>query len=184
MKIGTKSVLFGVHCPLWHGPTVLYAYYKLYGREAFKLPIIAACFLHDIGYWGCADMDGPEGENHPVPGAFLVSWLFDKCIDIDGFLIKDWKWFFFTVNHSRTYAKRHWAHYSRLAVADKLALSLTPRWFYLLVSSLSGEIKEYMAAEVASGHTNKNTTKKEWYTWGTAKMRDWAYTNKDNGEKA
>jgi hypothetical protein len=35
-------------------------YYQLYGRDAFSLPVIAACFLHDIGYFGKPNMDGPE----------------------------------------------------------------------------------------------------------------------------
>ena len=154
MRLGTKSVLFGAHNPLWHGLAVWLAYYQQNGREAFKLPVTVSCLVHDLGYWGCADMDGPEGGEHPRLGARIMHRLFDKPCEMCetgrecGFyyadLRHDWKWHDFSLLHSRSMARRLKAPESKLCAADKLAPALTPWWFYAAVATLSGEIKEYM----------------------------------------
>ena len=36
-----------------------------------------AFFVHDIGYLGKPNMDGPEGERHVEVGARIMSFLFD-----------------------------------------------------------------------------------------------------------
>lgn len=75
MKVGTKSLLFGVHQFIWHPITVARAWRRLHR----KWPTLAECiciFVHDWGYWGCNDMDGPEGKNHPKLGARLAAiWV-------------------------------------------------------------------------------------------------------------
>lgn len=45
----------------------------------------------------------------------------------------------------QVYAKQHARPFSKLCVADKLAIALTPAWLYLPLVKLSGEIHEYMA---------------------------------------
>lgn len=68
MTTGTKSLLFGVHQFLWHPLTVLLAWVYLY--RSFPNPKELLCiFVHDWGYWGCPNMDGPEGERHPERAA-------------------------------------------------------------------------------------------------------------------
>jgi hypothetical protein len=197
MTVGTKSVLFGVHNPIWHGPTVWLAYYKLYGREAFKLPVIVACFVHDIGYWAKPNMDGPEGDTHPYLGAAVMHWLFDGWeVRQSGPLTcktRSWKWYGFSLYHSRHLAKAHKVHYSRLAVADKLATALTPWWFYLPVATLSGEIDEYMerakiqirANEAVNAGERAGLTsgqKRAWYSCLQQYLTRWAWAHRD-GEK-
>ena len=77
MKIGTKSVLFGAHAFWFHPFFVARAWYHLYGFP-FDPRLWVAFFVHDIGYLGKPNMDGPEGESHPEIGATIISWLFDR----------------------------------------------------------------------------------------------------------
>ena len=187
--VGTRSVLFGVHNPLWHGPTVWAGYYQLYGRDAFSLPVIAACFLHDIGYFGKPNMDGPEGDEHPTLGANVMHYLFD-----DPYIDHQWsgRWHDFTLYHSRHFAKKAGRPYSRLAVADKLAIALTPWWFYLPLATLSGEIKGYMAmakVQVRVGEAVNTSeraglmsaSKRIWFSGLQTYMRRWCEAHKDGG---
>lgn len=90
LPIGTKSVLFGVHNPLIHSLFLATAWIRLYGfrspkdihlnrKIAIWEPGLWACFiLHDLGYIGKPDMDGPKGEQHIELGALWVSRMFDK----------------------------------------------------------------------------------------------------------
>lgn len=141
MKIGTKSVLYGAHCFLIHPFYVAKAWRKLYGFP-WDPRLWFAFFLHDIGYWGKPNMDGEEGERHPEVGAKIMGILFGA-----------W-WHDFTLLHSRFLAKKLGKQYSRLCVADKLALTLTPAWLYLPMVRWTGEIKEYMKdADMNTGGT-------------------------------
>lgn len=130
MNIGTKSVLFGYHCFLLHPFFVLTAWIKLYGFPWNPL-LWLSFFVHDLGYIGKPNMDGKEGEIHPHWGACVMG-IFGK------------KWFDFSLYHSRFLAKKEGAHFSKLCVADKLAIVITPNWLYLPMVNWTGEIKEYM----------------------------------------
>src|SRR5512146_1999112 len=155
MNIGTKSVLFGAHQFLIHPWFVAAAWWKLYGFPGDPR-LWAAFFLHDLGYWGKPNMDGPEGERHVEWAARLMHRLFDRPIgecrhSLDTPCRRNpngstcWRWHDFCLYHSRFYAKRDGRRFSRLCVADKLALALTPGWLYLPMVRWSGEIHEYMA---------------------------------------
>jgi hypothetical protein len=89
--------------------------------------------LHDVGYIGRGDMDGPEGEGHVVLGARIMGSLFgpaweDECL-----------------RHSRYWSRRMGLPISRLCLADKMAFALTPAWLYLPMARWTGELQEYMA---------------------------------------
>lgn len=142
MKIGTKSVLFGAHQFLLHPIMVAVAWWMLYGFPCDPR-LWVAFFVHDLGYWGKPNMDGPEGEQHPRLGASIMSALFDW----EGLLT----WRDFTLYHSRFMCRRHNAAYSRLCVADKLATCITPRWLYLPLANFSGEVHEYMGLRNSPG---------------------------------
>lgn len=135
MKTGTKSVLFGVHQFLLHPMFVAAAWWIIY-REIPRLHEWAAIITHDLGYWGAADMDGPEGEDHPER---MASWwrrhfgAFGDRVAIE------------ILGHSRSHARKHSLPLSRLCRPDKLSTALYPRWLYLMLANLSGEIHEYMA---------------------------------------
>lgn len=59
-------------------------------------------------------------------------------------------WHDLVLYHSRFYAKRDGRPYSRLCVADKLAVALEPWWLYLPRVWLTGELYEYMALSRAA----------------------------------
>jgi hypothetical protein len=150
MKIGTKSVLYGAHCFFLHPWFVAWAWWKLHrfsrvpltydvrlrpysGSTSILDPRLwLAFFVHDLGYVGKPNMDGEEGEQHPLFGARVM-----QRFGID--------WRFFTLLHSRYFAKRSNVQPSPLCVADKLAIALTPAWLYLPLTRATGEIDEYRA---------------------------------------
>lgn len=157
MKIGTKSVLFGAHQFLIHPLFVALAWWQLYGFP-WDPRLWVAFFVHDLGYWGKPNMDGPEGEEHPWLGARIMGALFDDpdqiycvspgcegCATCDRAHEGAFRWHDFTLYHSRFMAKSHDKACSRLCVADKLAGCLEPDWLYLARVIATGEIAEYMA---------------------------------------
>jgi len=205
MKVGTKSVLFGAHCFLLHPWFVFAAWWKLYGFP-FDPRLWVAFFVHDLGYWGKPNMDGPEGETHVEFGAKVMHKLFDTKdvsinISISGNSLQGgrmWvygssrtlitfkgtgrKWYDFSLYHSRYYAKKNFAQPSRLCFADKLSFALTPRWLYLPMTTASGEIKEYLknAQKADSGHwTPTGYDKKIWHKQLCEYMIKWVEEHKD-----
>jgi hypothetical protein len=132
---------------------VAWAWWKLYGFP-WDPRLWVAFFVHDLGYWGLNNMDGPEGEMHPVYGANIVSLLFDDpqlnwiariMNKLFGDRVEETgeTWWEFTCYHSRHLAKKNKWRFSKLCVADKMAFCLTPWWMYIPGAYLSGELKEY-----------------------------------------
>ena len=72
MTVGTKSVLFGAHCFLIHGFFVARGWWTLWGFP-WDPRLWTAFFVHDLGYLGCGDMDGSQGEEHVQLGAKIMS---------------------------------------------------------------------------------------------------------------
>lgn len=178
MNIGTRSILFGYHQFAIHPWFVAWAWWRLYSFP-WDPRLWVTFFVHDLGYWGKPNMDGAEGEEHPYLGATIVGRLFDRkypsaahdfsrgspccqCgekMDVQvgtcnlhancsAYQYKG-KWFMFCLHHSRFLAKQHEDPVSRLCVADKLAIALTPAWLYLSLARLSGELEEYMRGQNA-----------------------------------
>lgn len=139
MKTGTKSVLFGYHAFWLHPFFVAEAWRRLYGFP-WDPRLWAAFFLHDVGYLGKPNMDGPEGKQHPYAGAALMHFLFDVRPDA-------FKWHHFCLFHSRSLARAYFAPFSVLCHADKLAFCLYPDWLLKVLYALTGEGKEYMEAD-------------------------------------
>jgi hypothetical protein len=171
MSMGTRSVLFGAHCFLMHGWFVAAAWWRLYGFP-WDPRLWVAFFVHDLGYVGKPDMDGDEGELHPYWGACLMGALFGR------------RWFEFTLYHSRYLSKRHGAQPSRLCVADKLAIALTPAWLYLPMVRRTGEIREYRR-DATQHHPDMpldNTSDERWYADVQDYCRRWAFEHQDGRE--
>lgn len=186
MTIGTKSVLFGAHQFLIHPWFVAAAWWRLYGFP-WDPRLWVAFFVHDLGYIGKPNMEGPEGERHPLLGARIMSVLFDgKAARPDergG--VELGRWGFFVLFHSRYYAKRCNRPFSRLCVADKLALALTPAWLYLPCVWLTGEAREYMTRESrqASKHwTPEPASLRRWHANCREWCRAWALEHRDGRE--
>ena len=145
IPIGTKSVLFGAHCFFLHPWYVALAWSKLYGFP-WDPRLWVAFFVHDIGYLGKPNMDGPEGERHVELGARIMHRLFDVWLGnscyMDGTPVTDWH--DFSLYHSRHYAKQAGAQPSRLCHADKLAFTYQIKPLYLWMTRLTGELDEYL----------------------------------------
>lgn len=180
MNVGTKSVLYGAHCFFIHPWFVAWAWTKLYGfPRDWRLWL--AFFVHDVGYLGKPNMDGPEGETHVELGAWIMGRLCGP------------EWGDFCRYHSRFYAKRDRRHFSQLCVADKLAVALEPWWLYLPRVIASGEVHEYMAIAAGKADTKFNpsgaskyvgmnlatTDYRAWFNSMTDYLRRWAYEHQD-----
>jgi hypothetical protein len=171
VRVGTKSILFGGHQFLIHPWFVAWAWWRLFG---FPLDprLWVAFFVHDLGYLGKPNMDGPEGERHVELGASVMHRLFDwipyriewEGHEPRGVYVRNTRWRDFCLYHSRFYAKRDGQSFSRLCVADKLAIVLTPAWLYLPLVRLTGEIHEYMKlARTGREHGGKYSTMSIWH---------------------
>jgi hypothetical protein len=138
MRLGTKSVLFGYHQFILHPLFVAEGWRRLYGFP-WDPRLWAAFFLHDVGYLGKPNMDGPEGERHPELGADIMAMLFDGAHE----KLSDYKWRNFCITHSRTYAHLQFMEISPLCFADKLAFLMYPVWLLKALYWASGEFEEY-----------------------------------------
>lgn len=205
MKIGTKSVLFGAHAFWLHPWFVAWAWWRLYGFP-WDPRLWVAFWVHDIGYFGKPNMDGEEGEAHPFWGAQLMGLLFDwprrlhvpgteripeawkdyprLSAGMDGFIIRNRHWYNFTLYHSRFLAKRLGGSPSRLCVADKLAIALTPAWLYLPMVRATGEIREYMkdARRNSAGAFGAEAGERQWFADVQQYVRGWVAEHRDGRE--
>lgn len=183
MNVGTKSILFGAHAFYLHPWFVAWAWWRLYGFPRDPRLWIAF-FVHDLGYLGKPNMDGVEGERHVLLGALIMHRLFDS--PSDGARLG--KWYEFCLYHSRFYSKQDGKPFSRLCVADKLSISLTPAWLYIPMATMSGEIYEYTAkadpesAEKYSGMNVHSIDKWQWYRNVQDYLRRWVEEHKDGRE--
>jgi hypothetical protein len=184
MNVGTKSILFGVHAFWWHPFTVALAWRRLYGKWPGRYEW-CAIFCHDLGYWGCPNMDGKEGRQHPLKSAAIAfqvaKWVsrfywwnvWKRCpqgcaesVGLDtAFKVR---------HHSREMVKKDNEIFttnfqpSRLCWADKFCCFYDPTWFYLLRAHLSGEIYEFRAN--AAGHIPDTFSFADWYRWYRLKI--------------
>lgn len=161
MKVGTKSLLFGVHQFLWHPLTVALAWRRRYNKWPTFFESIAI-FVHDWGYWGCADMDGKEGKQHPKKGADIMVPIIRR---FGGTWQEAYEYYWLVLGHSRWMAKKCEEEPSRLCNPDKESVLFDPRWFYLLRATLSGEIKEYKSIAIRSDKISPFATNREWFDW-------------------
>lgn len=146
MKIGTRTVLFGVHQFLWHPFTVYRAWRWLYGRRPNWWQTIAI-FFHDAGYIGLPNLDGKEGRQHPVRGAKLagdwaefIAHFFCSPSVATSYQIATAE---LAVGHSRELSREIQKIPSLLCWADKACVLFDPPWFYLLRARLAGELPEF-----------------------------------------
>lgn len=143
MRMGTKSLLFGYHCFFIHPFIIAYSWYKLYGFP-WDIRLWFCFFLHDIGYLNKKFMDDEVAETHPEVGAKIVGKLFGK------------EWYYFCLLHSRFYAKKLNLNYSKLCVADKAVIYITPQKLVIFLYKLTGEYKEYMKLSIEGKYKQMN----------------------------
>lgn len=140
--VGTRSLLLGGHQMVIHPVAVALAWRRIYGSWPTALPYWLAFALHDIGYFGCPNMDGKEGKEHPDRGAMLLSRLCDPEIG-EVHDASSSTWYEFSAGHSRGFARKHLLYVSRLQGPDKHATGMLPVWLLGLLYWLSGEWEEY-----------------------------------------
>ena len=131
MRVGTKTILFGLHSFWLHPMVVWYSYFKIYGSLSFKMA--AAIFFHDLGYWRCKSLKHGDGYSHPSKSAELFSKFFKN----------DYHQYYQIYHHSRRYPSGN-TEVSCLGIADKLSFFYYPKWLVLFLGTLSGELKEYL----------------------------------------
>lgn len=107
MKIGTKSLLYGAHAFWLHPIFVTWAWIKLYGFP-WQPWLWIAFVVHDWGYWGMPNMDGPEGEEHPRTGARILNWLQGTWLFIQQPVF--WSRPYLGIPLRWWHLKRRWAH--------------------------------------------------------------------------
>lgn len=156
MRVGTKSVLFGVHQCLWHPITVILAWRHIYGTYP-SWRMLICIIVHDLGYVGCSTIDGEDGERHVELGARIAGWLF-------GSRYRDEVLF-----HSRHYARNAQRDPSDLCWADKASVLFDPAWFYLLRARLSGELSEYRGN--AAAYVSMEEEDITWFLWYQSRVK-------------
>ena len=139
-----------------------------------------------------------------------MSYLFDEgryvshAVNVKGRLVKAAyfkEWGRFVLFHSRFLAKFFDKKPSRLCIADKLAIALTPWWLYLPMVIATGEIREYVklasdrrpdarsgliATEEAIANTQDFWERwygyRQWYVDLEKYMREWVEEHRDGRE--
>jgi len=180
MKIGTRSVLFGVHQFLFHPFTVVLAWRSLYKRWPHWWELVAI-FCHDLGYTGLPNLDGPEGQQHPRRGANLTTKVVFKL----GYWLRRLKGYskdaasFYAVEqalqagclalgHSREFCRSIDAEPTALCWADKFCVFFDPMPFYFLRAWMTGELDEFK--QHAQPHIG-NVSARTWQLWYRGKVR-------------
>lgn len=153
IPVGTQSVLWGTHQFLWHPFTVLLAWKRVYGHWPNWWQLVAIIFHDSPGYWGCTDMDGPSGVQHPYAGAEIAGKIVDLFSKKRGWDVR-----VLCLFHSSAFAKLCNNVPSALYLPDKVSLLFDPRGFYLFRARLSGELTEYMVNNPKGGEDR-------WFEW-------------------
>ena len=134
MQIGTKTLLYGNHQFILHPLFVGAAWVKYYHKLPNHKEAICIA-IHDWGYWGKPNLDGKEGEQHPI---WAATWAFlhlDNEKDSTGWFIP--KYFKLCLHHSSFLAKKQNRPVSRMCIPDKLAVAMMPIWLIVLLGKLT-----------------------------------------------
>lgn len=173
-RVGSRSLLYGAHCFFIHPWFVALAWWKLY-RFPWDPRLWIAFIIHDWGYWGCSNMDGEEGEQHPYWAAGLAhKWMPGRAPGVwkTGLWRADYAftWFDFFAYHSRFLAKQVNAQPSMLCWADKYAFALEPWWLYLPRARATGELAEYLGDGERRYGLTAHQSERDWHRKAQARM--------------
>lgn len=160
VSVGTRSLLAGAHQVLLHPLWLAAAWTREFGFPRDPR-LWVAFFVHDLGYAGKRDMNGPEGERHPELGARLMRRWFGAA------------WGDFTLFHSRQYAERAGQPVSALARADKRVIVMEPTFLYLPRVMATGELYEYMGHRPAGGVLARWRAGAAWHRKLRAETAEW-----------
>jgi hypothetical protein len=203
--IGTKSVLYGAHCFLYHWIFVARGWWKLYGFRRVHIGDVVT--HHPVNSIEALNLQpGTTGVTlrRPVfasladPRLWVAFFVHDlgyvgkpNMDGEEGETHPEWAcrfmnryfgapWGAFVLTHSRFYAKRMKLPLSPLCYADKLAITMQPAWLYLPSVRLTGEIKEYMKmARANSNGSVSGDDERRWYREMQAYVVKWVEEHKD-----
>lgn len=167
MKIGSRSLTYGVHCAIWHPITLALAWRYLYDKWP-RWHELVAIFFHDWGYWGKENIDGPEGKLHPYRGAWIAAHVVGFIRGLPNFFDAETYWF--TVLHSRDVAEHCGEDPSPLYHADKYSVYFDPTKFYLFRARLSGEMTEFKSYAIEKGDLPANVSDEAWLAFYRANV--------------
>lgn len=207
MRIGTKSVLFGIHQFLLHPTLLAIAWWKLNGFRSVHIG-------QRWEWYTITLRDGARLRRQRAvdvyasllsPRLWLAFFVHDLGYigkpNMDGeegerhpfvgaaimrFICGE-PWGLFTLYHSRFLAKKHGEQPSALCIADKLLITLYPQWLYLWLANLTGEIEEYMAQSDRNNATGSKyahmhptiTDQQQWHRDMIAYVTRWVAEHKD-----
>lgn len=134
MRIGTRSLIFGLHSFFVHPILMLAIFKKVVGRRADFVEIVCI-LIHDIGYFGKPNMDGVEGNLHPYAGAKLARFLFGD---------RGWR---LCVGHNDEVREVEGLPRSVIYAVDKYFYVVIPVWLQKALGIMSGEYKEISLRE-------------------------------------
>ena len=171
MRIGIRTLVFGVHQFLLHPLAVLVIWIKLYGLP--KWHELIAIIVHDWGYWYCRDIDGVDGIGHPLLGAEIASDIVYLISRDKSLAIRTWE---LVLGHSRHFVKAYndcdigKLQFSRLLGPDKLSAVFYPWYIYIPLAWLSGELRSYRHEThrlyLATGiGVPEHLSHRIWYLW-------------------
>jgi hypothetical protein len=177
MKIGTRSILFGVHAFWWHPVVVALAWREYHHQWPRHLTEWVAIFCHDLGYWGAPDIDGAIGKEHPWRSANLAEWVMRWLGR--GSVANRVAVVMHVLGHSRSFCRQHRLNVSPLCAPDKLSVLFEPTWFYFLRASLSGELHEFVDNAAEHGFTaDRLPDRWRWIKWYKDRTRKEFYGQK------
>ncbi len=169
MNVGTKSVLWGVHCFAIHPIVVALAWRKYHGKWPQHLTEWVAIVCHDLGYWGCPEIDGPCGKQHPWRSAHIAEKVM-KHVFRRG-KAEQIATVMHVLGHSRSFCKEFGFAMSPLCAPDKLSVLFEPSWFYFLRAKLSGELPEFVANAARFGYVKDRLLDQwRWVGWYKRKV--------------
>lgn len=174
MKLGTKSLLFGVHQFILHPLLVWFSWILLY-KNAPNWKELICIFIHDWGYWNIFFLKDAEGDRHPEVAAKIANKLFGQ------------KYYFFILGHSTFYNTRYDVKISKLMAPDKYWHCIVPFWFFKMLSIPSGEFKYYRTRKGARQVADLDVSDKIWWLnlqeISLQKVKGTYIINKDRLEK-
>ncbi len=150
MRLGTKTLLFGVHQVILHPILVTVAWMILY-RSVPTWREMICILIHDWGYWGRPNLKDADGDRHPEWGAEIAGKLLGS------------EWCDFILGHSSFYQIRYGVNQSKLFAPDKYWHCVIPLWFYKALSVPTGEFKHYRSLKHARQVADPHESDREWW---------------------
>lgn len=166
------------------------------GTEGETHPELGAKIMHLFDGWDYLNITYPDLgirlKRQEIHFKLNEGWKIADTIEMESssnilFRRRSFKWHDFALYHSRYYAKRKGGKLSKLCYADKMAFCYTWRILYIPMTSVSGEINEYvreidMFKEMPETWKPNLIEKLIWYEEAIEYTKEWVEEHKDGRE--